>query len=81
MLFRSIPMQVVFASERFAAVGAGAAIGLVNTGGQIAASLGAPLYGLLLDRGLGFGAVWGAAVVLGLIRLGAALLLREPPRR
>lgn len=77
----TIPMQVVFASERFVAVGAGAAIGLVNTGGQLAASLGTPLYGVLLDRGLGFGAVWGAAVVLGLLRLGAALLLREPARR
>ena len=39
----TIPMQVVFASERFRAVGAGTAIGLVNTGGQIAASPGGPL--------------------------------------
>ena len=53
----TIPMQVVFASERLA-VGAGTAIGLVNTGGQIAASLGGPLYGTFLDRGLGFGMVW-----------------------
>jgi len=77
----TIPMQVVFASERFRAVGAGTAIGLVNTGGQIAASLGGPLYGTFLDRGLGFGAVWGAATALGLLRVLAVLGLREPRRR
>jgi MFS family permease len=77
----TIPMQVVFASERFRAVGSGTAIGLVNTGGQIAASLGGPLYGTFLDRGLGFGAVWGVAAALGLLRVLALLGIREPPRR
>jgi predicted MFS family arabinose efflux permease len=76
----TIPMQVVFASERFGAVGAGTAIGLVNTGGQIASSLGGPLYGLMLDRGLGFRAVWAAATALGLLRVAAVLGLREPRR-
>jgi predicted MFS family arabinose efflux permease len=76
----TIPMQVVFASERFRAVGAGTAIGLVNTGGQIAASLGGPLYGALLDRGLGFGAVWGLATGLGALRVLAVLGIREPTR-
>lgn len=74
----TIPMQVVFASERFRAVGSGTAIGLVNTGGQIAASLGGPLYGALLDRGLGFGAVWGFATGLGALRILAVLGIREP---
>jgi MFS family permease len=74
----TIPMQVVFASERFRAVGSGTAIGLVNTGGQIAASLGGPLYGALLDRGLGFGAVWGLATGLGALRILAVLGIREP---
>jgi predicted MFS family arabinose efflux permease len=77
----TIPMQVVFASERFAAVGSGTAIGLVNTGGQLAASLGGPLYGAFLDRGLGFAAVWGTATALGLLRVLAVLGLREPLRR
>jgi MFS family permease len=77
----TIPMQVVFASERFRAVGSGTAIGLVNTGGQIAASLGGPLYGGFLDRGLGFGAVWGLATALGCLRILAVLGLREPGRR
>jgi predicted MFS family arabinose efflux permease len=76
----TIPMQVVFASERFRAVGSGTAIGLVNTGGQIAASLGGPLYGALLDRGLGFGAVWGFATGLGALRILAVLGIREPAR-
>lgn len=75
----TIPMQVVFASERFRAVGAGTAIGLVNTGGQIAASLGGPLYGTFLDRGLGFGMVWGVATALGLLRVLAVLGIRERP--
>jgi predicted MFS family arabinose efflux permease len=76
----TIPMQVVFASERFRAVGSGPAIGLVNTGGQLAASLGGPLYGAFLDRGLGFPAVWSAAIALGLLRVLAVLGLREPAR-
>jgi predicted MFS family arabinose efflux permease len=76
----TIPMQVVFASERFQGVGAGTAIGLVNTGGQIAAALGGPLYGALLDRGLGFGAVWGLAAGLGALRVLAVLGIREPAR-
>jgi MFS family permease len=77
----TIPMQVVFASERFRAVGSGTAIGLVNTGGQIAASLGGPLYGGFLDRGFGFGTIWGVATALGCLRILAVLGLREPARR
>jgi MFS family permease len=74
----TIPMQVVYASERFGALGAGAAIGIVNTGGQLASSLGAPIYGAMLDHGLGFGAVWATALVLGALRTVAVLWLREP---
>jgi predicted MFS family arabinose efflux permease len=77
----TIPMQVVYASERFRTVGSGTAIGLVNTGGQIAASLGGPLYGTFLDRGLGFATVWGVAAALGVLRVLAVLGLREPARR
>ena len=79
----TIPMQIVFASERFAAIGAGTAIGLINTGGQIASSIGGPLYGAMLDGGLGFGTVWGTAAALGVLRILVALLLRErrPERR
>jgi predicted MFS family arabinose efflux permease len=77
----TIPMQIVLASERFAALGAGAAIGLINTGGQLAASLGGPVYGAMLDGGLGFGAVWGTALVLGVVRIAAVLLLRERAAR
>jgi hypothetical protein len=71
----------VFASERFRAVGSGTAIDLVNTGGQLAASLGGPQYGAVLDRGLGFGAVWRTAKALGLLRVLAVPGLREPARR
>jgi hypothetical protein len=46
--------------------------------GQIAASLGGPLCGALLDRGLGFGAVWGLATGLGSLRILAVLGIREP---
>ena len=58
-------------------LGAGTAIGLVHTGGQIAASLGGPLYGTFLDRGLGFGMVGGVATALGLLRVLAVLGIRE----
>ena len=50
----------------------------INTGGQLAASLGGPFYGAMLDRGRGFGAVWGTAGALGALRVGAVLALREP---
>jgi hypothetical protein len=53
----------------------------VNTGGQIAASLGGPLYGTYLDRGLGFNAVWGVAMALGFLRVLAVLGIRESARR
>lgn len=74
----TIPMQMVYASERFAVVGAGTAIGLINTGGQIAQSVAGPLYGALLDGGLGFAAVWATTVVLGLARVVVVQCLREP---
>ena len=74
----TIPMQAVYASERFAVVGAGTAVGLVNTGGQLAQSFAGPLYGALLDGGFGFGAVWATTVALGLLRVVVVQLLREP---
>lgn len=74
----TIPMQAVYASERFAMIGAGTAVGLVNTGGQIAQSFAGPLYGAVLDRGYGFTAVWATTVALGLLRIVVVQLLREP---
>ena len=74
----TIPMQAVYASERFAVVGAGTAVGLINTGGQLAQAFAGPLYGALLDGGLGFGAVWATTVALGLLRVVVVQLLREP---
>jgi predicted MFS family arabinose efflux permease len=74
----TIPMQAVYASERFANVGSATAIGLVNTGAQIAQALAAPLYGAMLDQGFGFGAIWTTTVLLGLVRTAAVILLGEP---
>ncbi|MGE3270501.1 MAG: nitrate/nitrite transporter [Chloroflexota bacterium] len=76
----TIPMQVVYAGERFAAVGAGTAVAIINTGGQLSQSLDGPFYGTLLDFGLGFQTIWLVATVLGIVRIGAVLLLREEPR-
>jgi len=73
----TIPMQIVYAGERFAAVGAGTAVAIVNTGGQLSQSLDGPFYGTILDLGLGWTAVWLIATVLGVVRVGAVLLLRE----
>jgi MFS family permease len=72
----TITMQIVYAGERFAAIGAGAAVAIVNTGGQLSQSLDGPFYGTILDLGLGFSTVWTIAAVLGLVRLVAVLLLR-----
>ena len=73
----TIPMQIVYAGERFAAVGAGTAVAIINTGGQLSQSLDGPFYGTLLDLGLGFQTIWLVATVLGVVRIGAVLLLRE----
>lgn len=73
----TIPMQIVYAGERFAAVGAGTAVAIINTGGQLSQSLDGPFYGTLLDLGLGFQTIWLVAVVLGFVRIGAVLMLRE----
>jgi MFS family permease len=73
----TIPMQIVYAGERFAAVGAGTAVAIINTGGQLSQSLDGPFYGTILDFGLGFGTVWMIAVVLGVVRVASVLLLRE----
>jgi hypothetical protein len=40
-------------------------------------SLDGPFYGMILDLGLGFQAVWLIAAVLGIVRVGSVLLLRE----
>jgi MFS family permease len=76
----TITMQIVYAGERFAAIGAGAAVAIVNTGGQLSQSLDGPFYGTILDLGLGFTTVWAIAAVLGLVRLGVVLLLRDNPQ-
>ena len=73
----TIAMQVVYAGERFAAVGAGTAIAIVNTGGQLSQSLDGPFYGTILDLGLGWTTVWLIATILGIVRVGSVLLLRE----
>jgi MFS family permease len=78
----TITMQIVYAGERFAAIGAGAAVAIVNTGGQLSQSLDGPFYGTILDWGLGFTTVWSIAAALALVRLVAVLLLRPgSPRR
>jgi len=73
----TVTLQIVYAGERFAAVGAGTAVAIVNTGGQLSQSLDGPFYGTILDFGFGFSAVWLVAAILGLVRLGSVLLLRD----
>lgn len=75
----TIPMQIVYAGERFAAIGAGTAVAIINTGGQLSQSLDGPFYGTILDLGFGFQTVWLIAAVLGVVRIVAVLLLREDP--
>jgi predicted MFS family arabinose efflux permease len=73
----TIPMQIVYAGERFAAIGAGTAVAIINTGGQLSQSMDGPFYGTLLDFGLGFQTIWLVAAVLGAVRIVAVLLLKE----
>jgi predicted MFS family arabinose efflux permease len=75
----TITMQIVYAGERFAAIGAGAAVAIVNTGGQLSQSLDGPFYGTILDLGLGFRTIWLIAAALAIVRLVAVLLLRKTP--
>jgi MFS family permease len=73
----TIPMQIVYAGERFAAIGAGTAVAIINTGGQLSQSLDGPFYGALLDFGFGFETIWLVATTLGIVRIVAVLLLHE----
>jgi hypothetical protein len=47
-------------------VGAGTAVAIVYTVGQLSQSLDGPFYGTILDLGLGWTAVWAIATVLGM---------------
>ena len=71
-----------------AGVGAGQILSLLGLPALFAAVgltpafLALPLAaGTFLDRGLGFGAVWGVATALGLLRFLTVLGIREPGRR
>src|SRR5690606_10633424 len=75
----TIPMQIVYAGERFAAIGAGTAVAIINTGGQLSQSLDGPFYGTILDLGYGFQTAWLIATVLGVVRIVAVLLMKEDP--
>lgn len=56
------PIAMMFAGEVFAGAGAGLAVALTSTTGQIASSISGPLFGYTLDATGSFAAVWGVAL-------------------
>lgn len=71
----TIPVLMILVGESFETVGAGLAVSIVGTLGQISSSLSGSLFGYILDSGGGFFAVWGLAMVFAAGRI--PFLLRK----
>jgi MFS family permease len=65
----SIPVFVIYVGESFAAAGAGVAVSIAITIGQVASSLSGPLFGYTLEMTGTFVAVWGLALATGVLRI------------
>jgi MFS family permease len=73
----TVPIAMIFAGELFSAAGAGLAVGLTGTTGQIASSLSGPLFGYTLDSTGSFFIVWGLALVFSTVRILCLLPIAE----
>lgn len=58
----TIPVAQMFAGEAFAAAGAGVAVGITSTTGQLASSASGPFFGFTLDQTGSFSVLWGVAL-------------------
>ncbi len=71
------PIAMIFAGELFSAAGAGLAVGLTGTTGQIASSLSGPLFGYTLDSTGSFFMVWSLALIFSTVRIPCLLPIAE----
>lgn len=74
----TIPVAQMFAGEVFGAAGAGVAVGLTSTTGQLASSASGPLFGLALDETGSFSAVWTAALTCVVASMLCLVPVKEP---
>ena len=65
----SIPVVVIYVGESFSAAGAGLAVSVAGTIGQVASSLSGPLFGYTLETTGTFVAVWGLALATAVLRI------------
>ena len=73
----TVPVGMIFAGEIFANVGAGLAVALTATTGQIASSLSGPLCGYILDLTRNFIIVWVVALACSVARIPFLMVVRE----
>jgi len=73
----TIPIGMIFAGEIFANAGAGLAVALTATTGQIASSLSGPLCGYILDLTKNFIIVWAVALACSVARIPFLMVVSE----
>jgi len=73
----TIPVAMIFAGEIFANAGAGLAVALTATTGQIASSLSGPLCGYILDLTRSFIMVWAVALACSVAKIPFLMVVRE----
>jgi MFS family permease len=73
------PVSMMFAGETFAAAGAGVAVGIASTTGQLASSASGPFFGYTLDVTSSFAAMWGVA--LGCVMVSVLCLMTVKERK
>ena len=73
----TIPVLMILVGERFATSGAGFAVSMAGTAGQISSSLSGPIFGYALQVTGAFNAVWGLALLCAFGRIPFLVWTRE----
>jgi len=71
------PVLMMTVGETFSWAGAGLAVSMLGTTGQMASALSGPLFGYVLESSHTFVAVWGLALAIALVRAPFLLAARE----
>ncbi len=73
----TVPVGMMFAGEVFGEAGAGFAVGLTATTGQIASSVSGPVSGYILDLTGSFLTIWGMALTCAVLRIPLLVAIAE----
>jgi MFS family permease len=73
----SVPVLMIMVGESYGAFGAGLAVSVAGTAGQVAASLSGSVFGYTLEVTRSFAVVWGLALVFSFTRIPLLLAVGE----